>query len=62
MSGIQIAAPEGQYKLKNVLTFLVTQNDAKVTCHSTFKMLHVLSNDFWQQAVYHPSAKIDTVI
>jgi hypothetical protein len=47
-------------KVTRVLIFLVTQNDAKVTCHS-FKILRVLSSDVWQQTVYNPAIKIDSV-
>jgi hypothetical protein len=55
-------SPRKTDQITSVFTFLVTQNDATVTCHSIFKMFPVISRGFWQQAVYCPSADIDIVI
>jgi len=54
-------SPRKTDQITSTYTFLVTQNDAKVTCYSIFKILPVVSSGFWQQNLYHPSAEIDTV-
>jgi hypothetical protein len=57
-----MSAPQGQCKLQLSLFFLSHRMMIMSLATSVFKMLPVLSSDCLQQAVYHPSADIDTVL
>jgi len=54
-------SPRKTDQITSIYTCLVKKFYAKVTCYSMFTILSVISSGFWQQAVYHPLAEIDTL-